>query len=72
MRIFGLILMCLSVGIFIGLFFHLAPWVASTIPACAWKKFLDLVIYVLIGWFGGLLLPIGLFIVGLKCLCFPK
>ena len=65
MRLFGIILMVAAVGIFYSLFFMLAPYAASCVPDSSWHKLITLAIYVAIGWFGGIILPLVMFIGGL-------
>jgi len=54
----------LAVGVFYGLFFCLAPWMTSSLPKDGFGPFIKTVVYVLIGYFGGIAVPIVLFIWG--------
>ena len=65
MKIFGLVLMALAVIIFWLCFFRLAPYVAGTIPVGEWQSFFQTVVYIVVGWFGGVGVPLGLFFGGL-------
>ena len=41
-----------------AIFFMFAPFVSSTIPVMPWKPFLDVVVYIVIGWCGGIGFPL--------------
>lgn len=55
-----------SVVIFYLVFLQLAPWVANLLPDNSWHKILSIVVYVLIGWLGGLAFPLVMFIIGMQ------
>ena len=65
MKWLGLIPICLSGVTFWAIFFKLAPWIASMVPAGDWSKLLRVLIYVIVGYFGGIGIPIALFILGI-------
>lgn len=61
----GLGMMLLAVGIFWGCFFKLTPWLVGLIPPCGgWEKLIGVGMYVLVGWFGGIAIPLVLFLIG--------
>lgn len=56
---------CVGVGVFgiailafYLIFFKLTPWIASTLPNSSWNSFLKIVIYALVGYFGGIAIPV--------------
>ena len=60
----GVLLLLGSFVTFYLTFFKLAPWIVSTIPAGAWQKFLSIIVYILVGYFGGIGVPILMFCYG--------
>lgn len=64
MKIFGLVLILLGVIIFWFCFWVAAPYVQSLIPISQWKGLIDLIIYILIAWAGGVGLPLALIFQG--------
>ena len=56
--------LCLAVVVFHAIFFQLAPYIAGMIPAGEWHRLVTLVIYVVIAWCGGIVIPIWIFIIG--------
>ena len=64
----GVSLIALAIGLFYGIFFKLTPYIASTIPSGDWHNFLSIVVYCIIGYFGGIALPISIAIIGVLVL----
>jgi len=56
----------IGVLIFWAIFFKLAPFLSNAIPAGDWHNFLSIVIYVLVGWFGGISIPLLFVILGIS------
>ena len=52
-------------GIFWGAFFKLAPMIANTIPSGDWHSFLSILVYVVIGYLGGIGIPLVLIFLGI-------
>ena len=61
----GLIFMALAVGLFYNIFFIFTPWLVEGIPQEGYGIVFTKVIYVLVGYFGGIGIPISIFILGL-------
>lgn len=72
MRKLGMFIIVLAIAIFYGLFFCLAPFVANAIPAGDWQHFFQIIVYILIGWFGGVALPLSLLIWGIVIVIFTS
>lgn len=73
MRIFGAVLLALAVAVFYGAFFKLAPWLVSLIPIHSdWYSILKIVIYIGIGYLGGIGVPLALVIWGFIFLISPR
>lgn len=51
--------------IFYGCFFCLAPFICGNIPVGEWKGLLDIVVYGLIAWFGGVGIPLAIVVIGI-------
>ena len=68
MRIIFIIEMIFAVAIFFLCFFVLAPFVCSLIPQGDYKKIFDFLVYVLIAYAGGIVVPLVLFIHGIVLL----
>ncbi len=64
-KIFGIALIMISILLFWLVFFKLAPWISSTIPAGSWHSFLTILVYVGIAWIGGIGLPLIIMITGI-------
>lgn len=63
--VFGIVISwAVAFFVFWLIFFGLAPAITSVIPQSDWKGFLDIVVYVIIGWFGGIGIPLTIGIVG--------
>ena len=59
-------LLCLSSGaLFYLIFFKLAPYITSLIPAGSWESILRLIVYVVLGYFGGIGIPVTFIILGI-------
>ena len=54
----------LAVGVFIGIFCLLTPWICSLVPENQWKRFVDVVIFFTVGLCGGIGLPAVIGVVG--------
>lgn len=63
-RLLGTGLIALGILLFYEIFFNLAPWLASLIPESAWSKLLTVIMYVVVGYFGGLAIPIFCVVAG--------
>lgn len=50
--------------IFWAAFFVAAPWVQSLIPAGDWKQILDVIVYIVVAWLGGIGIPLWVGISG--------
>ena len=61
----GFFVCALALAMFYLIFFKLAPFVASTIPAGSWHAFASLIIYAVIGYFGGIGIPVVILIFGI-------
>lgn len=70
--ILGWAIIATAAGVFYGVFFKLAPTLAAAIPAGTWAPFLKIVVYVILGYVGGIGLPIGLLIWGILILLFTR
>lgn len=65
MKTIGLLVAGLGLLVFYLAFWVLSPYVCSLIPITSeWKNLIDLAIYVIVGWGGGIGIPICLFICG--------
>ena len=61
----ALLFWVLSVLSFWGIFFKLAPWIVSLLPQTSdWYKVFKVVVYVLVGYFGGIGIPIFFIVLG--------
>lgn len=65
MKAIGLFFCGLAVFVFWGLFFKVAPIIANAIPPSDWKPLLNILAYGIVGYFGGIAIPIALLIVGI-------
>lgn len=65
MKYLGLSLMAVAGVIFYFAFFCLAPAASSAIPAGAWQHFVQIIVYIVIAYFGGIGIPLVLLIGGL-------
>ena len=63
-KVFGFSLISIAIIIFYVLFFKLAPYVASVIPAGEWHQLGAILVYIVIGYCGGLVLPLCIFVYG--------
>lgn len=50
---------------FYEIFFKFAPYVGAAIPPGEWHQLLTLAAYIGIAWFGGIAIPVSIFIIGL-------
>lgn len=57
MRVLALVLLLIAVSVFFLAFYCLAPFIISTIPAGTYHSFISAMIYVIIGWCGGVGIP---------------
>ena len=65
MKVLGLFFMAVAVAGFYLLFFKLAPWIGGLIPPTEWTPFLKVMVYVVIGWSGGVVFPVFVFVWGI-------
>jgi hypothetical protein len=56
--------MALAVGLFYTVFFTFAPWLTEGIPQEGYGVIITKIIYVLVAYFGGVAVPIGIFFCG--------
>lgn len=70
LRIFSIILLIIAAAIFYLAFCCLAPYIVNTIPAGPYHGFITTLIYVIIGWCGGIGLPVILAIYAVILLFF--
>lgn len=65
-RIFrSLIMFFIGALIFYLMFFMLAPFIAKLVPVSNYKPLIDFLVYVIVGWFGGVAIPVALFMFGI-------
>ena len=65
MKIIGLFLMALGLALFYGVFFKLAPYVASLLPQSDWIPILRVLVYVAVIYVGGITIPLTILILGI-------
>ncbi len=54
-----------AIGVFYSMFFKLAPYVCTLIPAGQWQQLLKVAVYVVVAYIGGLGFPFVLIILGI-------
>lgn len=64
MKMLGVGMIGSGIIVFYIMFFKLAPWISSLIPAGDWKPILKFVVYILVGYFGGVEILVGLIVGG--------
>jgi hypothetical protein len=57
-----------SVAVFYGMFFKLAPYICTLIPAGQWQGLLKVGTYFFIAYFGGIGIPLFLIVVSIMML----
>jgi len=66
MKIFGLAICGLAVGVFYMIFFKLAPYIISALPKTGeWSKFIEIVVYIIVGYLGGIGIPLVILFLGI-------
>lgn len=54
-----------AIGIFYGMFFKLAPYIGTLIPAGQWQGLIKVIAYFLVAYFGGIGIPMVLIVWGI-------
>ncbi len=65
MKIFGISVFTSSFLVFWLVFFKLTPFICSALPNNSWHKILSIIVYVVVGYFGGIGVPLFLFFAGI-------
>ena len=60
----GTVICLIGVGLFYEVFWKLVPYIAGLLPINQWKPILSAIVYVFVGWVGGLGMPVFLFCIG--------
>jgi len=64
MKIIGILIIAFAVCLFYVLFFKFAPYIGSLLPSTDWTPFLKFLVYVVVAWLGGILIPVVLLFLG--------
>jgi len=59
-------LIVVGLVIFYLIFFLLAPFVCDSIPAGVYKQLLSITAYIVLGWFGGVAIPLVIILIGIE------
>ena len=59
----------IAVILFWVFFFKLTPLITNVIPAGDWQAFLKIAIYVVVGYLGGIGIPLTFIIIGIYTVC---
>ena|SRR6478609_10541703 len=61
----GVVLVIIAAILFWLIWGLLTPWIVNSIPAGEWKAFMGVVVTIVVGWFGGIVLPLVPFVAGI-------
>ena len=68
MKTFGSCLIIVSGILFYLIFYKFAPWLGAMVPAGEWHQLIVVGVYVIVGYFGGIGLPVALFFFGIAAI----